>query len=77
METCYKHLTTHHLITKKQSGFRPVDSTTNLLIDLVDEIHLAFDSKKPLEVRVVSLYISKAFDQTWHDGLIFKMRQNG
>ena len=25
----YKHLTTHHLITKKQSGFRPGDSTTN------------------------------------------------
>ena len=25
----YKHLTTHHLITKNQSGFRPRDSTTN------------------------------------------------
>ena len=42
----YKHLTTHHLITKNQSGFRPGDSTTNQLIDLVDEIHQAFDSKK-------------------------------
>ena len=68
----YKHLTTHHLITKNQSGFRPGNSTTNQLIDLVDEIHQAFDSTKSLEVRVVFLDISKAFD-----GLIFKMRQNG
>ena len=73
----YKHLTTHHLITKNQSGFRPGDSTTNQLIDLVDEIHQAFDSKKPLEVRAVFPDISKAFDKVWHDGLIFKMRQNG
>ena len=47
----YKHLTTHYLITKTQSGFRPGDFTTNQLIDLVDEIHQPFDSKKPLEGR--------------------------
>ena len=73
----YKHLTTHHLITKIQPGFRPGDSTTNQLIDFVDEIHQAFDSTKSLEVRAVFLDISKAFDKVWHDGLIFKMRQNG
>ena len=73
----YKHLITHHLITKNQSGFRHSDSTTNQLIDLVDEIHQAFDSTKSLEVRAVFLDISKAFDKVWHDGLIFKMRQNG
>ena len=73
----YKYLTTHQLITKKQSGFRPGDSTTNQLIDLVEEIHQALDSTKSLEVRAVFLDISKAFDKVWHDGLIFKMRQNG
>ena len=73
----YKHLTTHHLIAKNQSGFRPGDSTTNQLIGLVDEIHQAFVSTKSLEVRAVFLDISKAFDKVWHDGLIFKMRQNG
>ena len=73
----YKHLTTHHLITKNQSGFRPGDSTTNQLIDFIDEIQQAFDSKKPLEVRAIFLNISKAFVKVWHDGLIFKMRQNG
>ena len=32
----YSHLTTHHLITKNQPGFRPGDSTTNQLIDHVN-----------------------------------------
>ena len=73
----YNHLTTHHFITKNQSGFRPGDSTTNQLIDLVDEIHHAFHSIISLEVRAIFLDISKAFDKVWHDGLIFKMRQNG
>ena len=50
------------------------DSTTNQLIDLVNEIHHAFDSTK---VRAIFLDISKAFDKGWHDGLIFKTRQNG
>ena len=67
----------HHLITKNQSGFRPGDSTTNQLINLVDEIQHAFDNKKSLEVRAIFLDISKAFDMVWHDELIFKMRQNG
>ena len=53
----YNHLTTHHLISKNQSGFRPGDSTTNQLIDLVNDIHHAFD------VRAVFLDISKAFDK--------------
>ena len=45
-------------MTKNQSGFRPSDSTTNQLIDLVGEIHQAFDSKKPLEVHAVFLDIN-------------------
>ena len=73
----YNHLTTHHLMPKNQSGFRPGDSTTNQLIDLVDEIRHAFDSTKSLEVRAIFLDISKVFDKVWHDGLIFRMRQNG
>ena len=73
----YNHLTRYNLITKNQSGFRPGDSTTNQLIDLVNEIHRAFDSTTSLEVRAIFLDISKAFDKVWHDGLIFKMRQNG
>ena len=30
-----------------------------------------------LEVRSVFLDISKAFDKVWHDGIIYKLTQNG
>ena len=71
----YKHLITHHLITKNESGFWPDDSTTNQLIDLVDEIHQAFDSKKPLEFCAVFLDILKV----WQNGIscnLLKLFQN-
>ena len=65
------------LLQKSQSGFRPGDSTTNQLLYLVDEIHQAFDSTECLEIRAVFLDISKAFDKARHDGLKFKLKQNG
>ena len=73
----YPYLNSNNLITKNQSGFRPGDSTTNQLLFLVDEIHQAFEDRNSLEVRAVFLDISKAFDKVWHDGLIFKLKQNG
>ena len=73
----YSYLNANNLITKNQSGFRPGDSTTNQLLYLTNEIHEAFKNPKSLEVRAVFLDISKAFDKVWHDGLLFKMKQNG
>ena len=73
----YSYLNVNNLITINQSGFRPGDSTTNQLLFLVDEIRQAFEDPKSLEVRAVFLDISKAFDKVWHDGLIFKLKQNG
>ena len=38
-------------------------------------IFISFDNE--LEVRSVFLYMSKAFDKVWHEGLIFTLKQNG
>ena len=73
----YNHLTSDNLITSSQSGFRPGDSTTNQLLYLVHLIHSSFDHSKSREVRHVFLDISKAFDKVWHEGLVFKLKQNG
>ena len=73
----YNYLISNNLLTKNQSGFRPGDSTINQLLFLINEIHAAFDDPKALEVRAVFLDISKAFDKVWHEGLIFKLEQNG
>ena len=72
----YNHLESNGLITKNQSGFRPCDSTINQLIELVNDVHKGLGHRKCLEVCAV-LDISKAFDKVWHDGLLFKLKQNG
>ena len=69
------HFTSNNLIAKNQSGFRPNDSVTNQLICLVDSIYSSLDIN--LDVRSVFLDMSKAFDKVWHEGLLFKLKQNG
>ena len=63
------------LISSKQSGFRPSDSCTNQLLSIAHEILSAFDDGH--EVRGVFFDISKAFVRVWHEGLLFKLQQNG
>ena len=71
----YSFLICNNLITRNQSGFRPGDSTINQLLSITTEIFEAFE--KHDEVRAVFLDISKAFDKVWHEGLLFKLKQNG
>ena len=63
------------LISSSQSGFKPGDSCINQLLSITHEVYSSFD--EGLEVRSIFLDIAKAFDKVWHDGIIFKLTQNG
>ena len=65
------------MLSKHQSGFRPGDSCIYQLLAIRHDIFLRFDSGPSLETRGVFLDISKAFDRIWHDGLLFKLKENG
>ena len=62
-------------LPSSQSGFKPVDSCINQLLSITHEIYSSFD--EGLEVRSIFLDIAKAFDKVWHDGIIFKLTENG
>jgi len=74
-DSMYTFFRENNLISKNQSGFIPGDSTINQLLAITTEIFNAFEDVD--ETRAVFLDISKAFDKVWHEGLIFKLRQNG
>jgi hypothetical protein len=59
------------LIQNEQFGFRPLHSTSHQVNRLKHIIQNALAEKK--SVGVVMLDIEKAFDSTWHNGLIYKM----
>ena len=71
----YEHLTANKLLSDKQSGFRPGDSTINQLLSITHEIYDTFEHHN--DTRAVFLDISKAFDRVWHDGLLLNLRSNG
>ena len=61
---------TNCLISTNQSGWRLLHQSI-----LIHGIYASFD--EGYEVRGVFLDISKAFDKVWHEGLIFKLKQDG
>ena len=60
----------NNLISKNQLGFRPGDSCINQLLSIIQDFYQSFDDG--LEVRAVFLDISKAFNEVWHKGLMFR-----
>ena len=76
-DATYYHLGKNQLLTPKQSGFRPGDSTVNQLIAITHQIHTAFEKFPSRETRAVFLDISKAFDKVWYEGLLFKLKSSG
>ena len=62
------------LISENQCCFQPGDSCISQLLSITYKVFTSFDNG--LEVRTVLLDISKTFDKVWHEGLIFKLKQN-
>ena len=71
----FNFLITSHLISTIQSGFKPGHSCINQLLSITHGIYASLD--EGYEVRGVFLDMSKVFYKVWHEGLIFKLEQNG
>ena len=65
----------NELISSNQSGFKSGGSCVNQLVFITHEIYKSFEEGH--EVRGNFFDISKAFGKVWHNGIIFKLTQNG
>ena len=71
----HEYLFSNSIIYSRQSAYSHDDSTALQLAALVHQISENLDNGQ--ETRTVYLDISKAFDKTWHQGLLFKLQQCG
>ena len=71
----FEVFTENELTSQNQSGFKPRDSCISWLLCITHDIYQSLDDG--LETRATFLDISKAFDNVWHEGLLFKLKQSG
>ena len=65
----------NNLSNSCQSGFRSIDCA-NQLISITHNIYCAFDANPSLEVPSFFLDLSEAFVKVWHEGLLYKLKNN-
>ena len=68
----YSHLTENNLLSDRQSGYRAGHSTQLQLTYLTHNIYRYLDSGR--DVTAIYLDISKYFDKIWHEGLLYKCK---
>ena len=68
----YSHLMEHSLLTEKQSGYREHHSTTYQLLYMTHNLYKSLDTGR--DFKAIYLDISKYFDKIWHEGLLFKCK---
>ena len=70
----FNYFLRNKLFTPSQSGSLTGDLCIAQLLSIIQEIQTAFNENPIVDVRGVFLDISKAFDEVWHDGLIFELK---
>ena len=71
----YKYCQDKGLLTWRNSGYKPLDSSVNQLIYIAHKIYQSLENGD--DVCFVSLDASSAFDRVWHEGLLFKLKCKG